>query len=100
MQNADFYVGEAENTIDNLYNKGIYADVVILDPPRKGLDKKLIDVLLEKKPKKIVYVSCNNATLSRDLQLLKEKYELLECTLFDLFPHTSHVECVCVLKLK
>ena len=97
VQNADFYVGKAENTIDNLYNKGIYADVVILDPPRKGLDKKLIDVLLEKKPKKIVYVSCNNATLSRDLQLLKEKYELLECTLFDLFPHTSHVETIALL---
>lgn len=100
IENANFYVGEAENTIDDLYNKGIYADVVIVDPPRKGLDKRLIDVLLEKQPKKIVYVSCNNATLSRDLQLLKEKYELVECTLFDLFPHTSHVECVSVLHRK
>ncbi len=100
VENANFYVGEAENTINELYQKGIYADAVIVDPPRKGLDKKLVDVLLDKMPNKIVYVSCNNATLSRDLQLLKEKYDLIECTLFDLFPHTSHVECIVLLKLR
>lgn len=100
IQNAHFFVGEAENEIDKLYEKGIKADTIIVDPPRKGLDKKIIDVFLEKEPNKIVYVSCNNATLCRDLELLKEKYEVKECTLFDLFPHTHHVECCALIEKK
>ena len=100
IQNIEFLVGKAEEKIDELYNKNILADTVLVDPPRKGLDKKLIDTLLEKEPNKIVYISCNNATLARDLKMLEEKYELKECTLVDMFPHTSHVECVAALKLK
>ena len=100
IQNIEFLVGKAEDKIDELYNKNILADTVLVDPPRKGLDKKLIDTLLEKEPNKIVYISCNNATLARDLKLLEEKYELKECTLVDMFPHTSHVECIAVLELK
>ena len=100
VENIEFLVGKAEDKIDELYNKNILADTVLVDPPRKGLDKKLIDTLLEKEPNKIVYISCNNATLARDLKMLEEKYELKECTLVDMFPHTSHVECVAALKLK
>lgn len=100
VNNIEFMVGEAENSINDLYNKKIEADAIIVDPPRKGLDEKLINVLLEKSPKKIVYVSCNNATLSRDLQKLSINYDIQECTLIDMFPNTHHVECVAVLRLK
>jgi len=98
IQNAHFFAGEAENEIDKLYDKGIKADTIIVDPPRKGLDKKIIDVFLEKEPNKIVYVSCNNATLCRDLELLKDKYEVKECTLFDLFPHTRTCRVLCSIR--
>lgn len=100
VDNIEFLKGTAEDTIDELYKENIFADCILVDPPRKGLDKKLVNTLLEKQPKKIVYISCNNATLARDLQLLKDKYILNECTLVDMFPHTTHVECVCVLHRK
>lgn len=88
IDNIEFLVGTAEDRIDDLYNKNIVADCVLVDPPRKGLDKKLIQTLLGKQPKRIVYISCNNATLARDIQLLQDKYTLQECTLVDMFPHT------------
>lgn len=88
IDNIEFLVGGAENKIDELYQRNIFADCVLVDPPRKGLDKKLIDTLLEKEPNKIVYISCNNATLARDIKLLNDKYELIECTLVDMFPYT------------
>ena len=100
VENIEFLVGKAEDKIDELYKQNILADTVLVDPPRKGLDKKLIDTLLQREPNKIVYISCNNATLARDLKMLEEKYELKECTLVDMFPHTSHVECIAVLELK
>lgn len=75
----------------------ITEDVVVVDPPRKGLDKTTIKLLLSSNAMRVVYVSCNPITLARDLNLLKEKYELLDITLFDMFPNTEHVECVCVL---
>ena len=75
-------------------------DVVVVDPPRKGLDNEGINILKKIKPKKIGYISCNPATLARDLALLKEEYEISKVVPVDMFPWTSHVECVCVLKLK
>lgn len=78
----------------------IDADVVVVDPPRSGLDNNTIKMLLDSNVKKIVYVSCNPITLARDLNLLKTRYELKDITLFDMFPKTVHVECVSVLYRK
>ena len=78
----------------------IEADTVVVDPPRGGLDKITINKLLDGNCKKIVYVSCNPITLARDLNVLKDKYELKDMTLFDMFPNTKHVECVSLLYRK
>lgn len=78
----------------------ISSDVVVVDPPRSGLDKKTINTLLNSSSKKIVYVSCDPITLARDLNILKEKYELKDITLFDMFPNTRHIETVCNLDRK
>lgn len=75
-------------------------DVVVVDPPRSGLDVTTIDKLLDGNVKKIVYVSCNPITLARDIKLLSDKYELKDITLFDMFPNTKHVECVSLLSIK
>lgn len=72
--------------------------VIIVDPPRAGLDLKTIQFLIDKNPTKIVYVSCDPVTLARDLKLLEDHYEVLEVTPVDMFPGTYHVECVCLLK--
>ena len=92
------------NNIEFICNKSsdieIIGDVLIVDPPRNGLDKITINKIINSSINKIVYVSCNPITLARDLKVLKEKYDLDEMTLFDMFPNTNHVECVCLLKLK
>lgn len=75
-------------------------DKIIIDPPRSGLDKKTLDYIRKSKASKIVYVSCDPITLARDIEFLKEEYELLEITPVDMFPRTYHVESVCLLKLK
>ena len=72
----------------------------MFDPPRKGLDKNTINNILMIKPKKIVYISCNPATLIRDLALFEEQYEIKTIVPVDMFPWTSHVECVAVLQLR
>lgn len=78
----------------------IEEDIVVVDPPRNGLDKITIQKLKESNVKKIIYVSCSPITLARDLNILKEKYDLNDITLLDLFPNTNHVECVSLLCLK
>lgn len=75
-------------------------NVVFVDPPRKGLDKKTIGVLQDLQPSKIIYISCNPATLARDISLLEEKYELKTVQPVDMFPYTSHVECISILSTK
>ncbi len=101
IDNIEFTAGDVEKLLDKLiYDKKIKPDVVFVDPPRKGLDTNTIENLLKIKPKKIVYISCNPATLIRDLSKLEEKYDINEITPVDLFPYTSHVECVTILKLK
>lgn len=98
VTNAEFIVGEAETEIPKLIEKGIMPDVVVLDPPRKGCDIKLLNAVAEAAPKKIVYVSCDPATLARDLGILKELgYETLEVQPVDMFPQTSHIENVTLL---
>jgi 23S rRNA (uracil1939-C5)-methyltransferase len=68
--------------------------VVITDPPRAGMHPHVIQALLEPSPQRIIAVSCNPATLARDLALLQEQYEIIDVEPFDLFPHTAHIECV------
>ena len=98
VENAEFYVGEAEKVIPELYNKGVRADVVVVDPPRKGCDQVLLDTLVEMKPERIVYVSCNPATLARDVGFLsKNGFELKEVQGVDMFPWTNHVETVVLI---
>lgn len=101
IDNIEFYVGDVERVFSNLMEKKqVYPDVIIVDPPRKGLDKNTINNILAVQPKKVVYISCNPATMVRDMKLLEEKYEVKEIQPVDMFPFTSHVECVAVLQLK
>ncbi|MGF9892914.1 23S rRNA (uracil(1939)-C(5))-methyltransferase RlmD [Priestia megaterium] len=101
IYNAEFEVGEAEVVIPNWYKQGIKADVIVVDPPRKGCDEALLNTIIDMKPKKVVYVSCGPATLARDLAILeKGGYETVEVQPVDMFPHTTHVENVAVVKLK
>ena len=98
VKNVEFLVGESEIVIPELYRKGIKADVIVVDPPRKGCDEKLLEVITEMSPEKVVYVSCNPATLARDLKYLSERgYEVREVQPVDMFPQTSHVECVTLM---
>ena len=101
VDNIEFYAGDVEIVLDELINKkGVKADIVMFDPPRKGLDKNSINNILKIKPKKIVYISCNPATLVRDLAEFEQLYEIKDIIPVDMFPFTSHVECCSVLYLK
>lgn len=101
IENVEFYTGDVEIVLDNLINKqNIVPDIIMIDPPRKGLDKKSIENILNIKPKKVIYISCNPATLVRDLSFLEREYEIRRIKGVDMFPFTSHVECVAVLQLK
>ncbi|MBQ4530034.1 MAG: 23S rRNA (uracil(1939)-C(5))-methyltransferase RlmD [Lachnospiraceae bacterium] len=99
IENAEFYVGKAEEVLPELYEKeGIYADVIVVDPPRKGCDEKCLETIVKMKPERVVYVSCDSATLARDLKYLcGEGYEVTRVRGCDMFPMTGHVETVCLL---
>ncbi|MBE6734846.1 MAG: 23S rRNA (uracil(1939)-C(5))-methyltransferase RlmD [Ruminococcaceae bacterium] len=98
ITNARFICGDAKDAAAQLENEGVKPDVVILDPPRKGCDSELIGTVISMRPKRIVYVSCDPATLARDLKLFSELgYKTLEVTPVDMFPHTAHVESVAKL---
>ena len=100
ITNTEFLVGKAEEVIVDLAEEGIAADVVVVDPPRKGCDEVLLKTIIEMKPKKVVYVSCNPSTLARDLRILEDGgYRTLEVQPVDMFPQTTHVEC-CALLIK
>ena len=98
--NCEYIAGKAEDRIIEFEKRNITPDVIVVDPPRKGLDEKCIEYILKFKPKKIGYISCSPATLVRDLKILSDFYDIDEITPVDMFPYTSNVECVCVLKLK
>ena len=101
IKNIEFIVGDVEEAFDNLINKNkIEPTAIIVDPPRKGLDNKTIENILKVLPKKLTYISCNPATMVRDLKKLEEKYEIKEIKAVDMFPYTTHCEVVSVLKLK
>ena len=96
--NAEFHCGAAEEIAPALIKQGDTADIVVLDPPRKGCDVKLLDAIGKMCPKRIVYVSCDCATMARDAKhLTKYGYKLRETHIFDQFPQTSHVESVALL---
>ena len=99
INNVDFIAGDTEVVLDDLINnKKIIPDVVMVDPPRKGLDSRSIDNILKIKPDRVVYISCNPATLVRDLAKFEENYVIEEIRPVDMFPFTKHVECVAVLQ--
>ena len=109
IENVEFFVGKAEEVLPSWYQEhaasgtasgssGARADVVVVDPPRKGCDAALLDTIVEMAPERIVYVSCDPATLARDLKVLCEKgYELVRGRAVDMFPETVHVETVVLL---
>lgn len=100
--NAQFLVGKAEEVLPEKYEKeGIAADVIVVDPPRKGCDGDCLETMIRMAPEKIVYVSCDSATLARDLRVLCDGgYEVKRCRAVDMFPMTVHVETVALLSLK
>jgi len=100
ITNVDFLVGEAEKVIPQLYEEGIRADVVVVDPPRKGCDQTLLNTLVEMRPRRVVYISCNPSTLARDLKFLCENgFEVKEVQPVDMFGWTGHVESIIWMQL-
>ena len=99
LENTEFFVGKAEEVLPREYKKnGVYADVIVVDPPRKGCDETLLETMIEMNPDRIVYVSCDSATLARDLKYLCERgYELRKVCPVDQFGMTVHVETVVLL---
>ena len=99
IENAEFLCMDAAKAADMLKNRGEKPDVVVLDPPRKGCSPELIETVAQMAPSRVVYVSCDPATLARDLKLFAQKgYKTMELTPVDMFPRTAHVECCCLLE--
>ena len=99
--NTDFHVGDMKSVLnDNFIKLNGNPDVIITDPPRDGMHKKVIQQIKNISPKKIIYVSCNSATQARDLELLKDQYNIMNSQAVDMFPQTHHVENVVLLKKK
>lgn len=101
VDNAQFYVGKSEEIIPKLIDDGVIPDVIVVDPPRKGCDSKLLDAIGKAKPRRIVYVSCDPSTLARDLKYLEEQgYKTIEVQPVDMFPMTKHIETCVLLQRK
>ncbi|MCF0192194.1 MAG: 23S rRNA (uracil(1939)-C(5))-methyltransferase RlmD, partial [Prevotella sp.] len=95
VQNTEFYAGDMKDILtDDFVKQHGQPDVIITDPPRAGMHQDVINVILNAKPQRIVYVSCNPATQARDLQLLDADYKVTKVQPVDMFPHTPHVENV------
>lgn len=97
IKNTTFICGDANKKIELIKEK---LNVIIVDPPRSGVDKKAINIMKKINPEKIVYISCNPVTLARDLNLLNDLYKIKKVIPVDMFPNTSHVETVCILERK
>lgn len=98
LTNVEFVEGAAEQVVPDLYTRGVSADLVVVDPPRKGCDQALLETLIQMQPSRLVYVSCNPKSLARDLAWLTARgFHLEQATPVDMFPHTMHVEAVVLL---
>ncbi|WP_276674488.1 23S rRNA (uracil(1939)-C(5))-methyltransferase RlmD, partial [Caldibacillus debilis] len=98
IRNVTFETGKAETVMPRWQKQGIRADVIVVDPPRKGCDKRLLETIIAMRPKRVVYVSCNPATLARDLRILEDGgFRTQEVQPVDMFPQTGHVECVTLM---
>lgn len=101
ISNAEFLAGKAEEIVPELYDRGIKADAVVVDPPRKGIEEIVLQTLAKMEVPKIVYVSCNPSTMARDIEILgRMGYQLDECTGVDNFCHSMHVETVALISRK
>ncbi|KAA3620883.1 MAG: class I SAM-dependent RNA methyltransferase, partial [Bacteroidetes bacterium] len=101
INNAVFYAGDVKNILtEDFAKKHGKPDLLITDPPRAGMHEKVVQMLLQLEAPKMVYVSCNPATQARDLNLLKEKYDVVKIRPVDMFPHTHHIENVALLRLR
>lgn len=101
IKNIEFLCGDVEESFEKLIKREkIRPDVVVVDPPRRGLDNNTIENIMKLDVKRVVYISCNPATMVRDLKVFEEKYDIKEVQPVDMFPFTSHVECLALLELK
>ena len=102
IENVEFFVGKVEEVVPSFSeNDRMRPDVIVVDPPRKGCDQKCLETIVAMLPERVVYVSCDSATLARDLKYLCERgYEVREVQPVDMFPQTTHVESVCLLHRK
>ena len=101
INNVTFQVGQAEVVLPKMVLDGLRPDVIVVDPPRKGLDPNVINAIAEASPKRLVYISCNPATQARDAALLLDHgYEIRKIQPVDMFPYTSHVETVVLMSRK
>ena len=101
IENIKFKCGAVENILEDLIKEeNIAPNIVFVDPPRRGLDKNTIDNILKLRPEKVIYISCNPATMVRDINMMEGEYQIKEIQPVDMFPYTSHVECCSVLYLK
>jgi tRNA (uracil-5-)-methyltransferase len=98
--NTKYVPGKAEEVLPKWVKKGWNPDVIVVDPPRTGLEGQLIQTILQAAPEKLIYISCNPSTLAKDIQMLSDKYEVKYIQPVDMFPQTAHVECVVQLILK
>ena len=100
LDNVEFFVGKAEEVLPEQYEKNhVYADVIVVDPPRKGCDEACLNTIVKMAPKRVVYVSCDSATLARDMKYLAERgYKVEKVRGCDMFPQGLHVETVCLLE--
>ena len=101
IYNCSFFAGDMKNIFtDDFISEHGRPDLIITDPPRDGMHKKVVEQLLKIKSKRIVYISCNSATQARDIALLKDKYLISKMQTVDMFPHTHHIENILILKLR
>lgn len=101
IENAEFICADANKAVELLKEKNAKPDTIIVDPPRKGLDAETIDSIIKLSPKKLIYVSCDPATLARDLKILNENFfNVIKCQPLDMFPRTAHVESIALLTKK
>jgi len=101
IENTEFLAGQSERVMPRLYEEGIRPEVIVVDPPRKGCEKIVLEAMMQMKPKRIVYISCNPSSLARDLAYLEELgYQTVEIQPVDMFPQTFHVECVALIERK